>query len=133
MDLNKNGWGLREMLVLSGILVLFLGIAIFYIVSLYNEFEVEASTSNYYRLEEKLETQASIYLDKYYDEILTSDPVTITRSILNAYNLDTSLMDPKGDACTGYVRAYKTRGNTEIIGYISCKNYVTEGYEEWRD
>ena len=35
MKLNKNGWGLVEMLVLSGILLLFLLIAVYFIHKLY--------------------------------------------------------------------------------------------------
>ena len=41
--LNKHGWGLKEMLVLSGILVLFLIIAIYYIFSLYQELYLEVT------------------------------------------------------------------------------------------
>ena len=37
--LNKKGWGLKEMLLLSGLLVIFLFIAIFYIYILYANFD----------------------------------------------------------------------------------------------
>ena len=131
--LNKNGWGLREMLVLSGILILFLLIAVYYIYTMYDALEMEVSVKYYYDLEEKLENQARVYLSDYYDEVLTSDYVTITRSTLNAYDLDVNLFDNNGDACSGYVKANKSRGITNVDAYIKCKNYTTAGYEDWRE
>lgn len=41
MRLNKNGWSLNEMLLLSGILIIFLLVAVFYISSMYNNFDME--------------------------------------------------------------------------------------------
>ena len=133
MHLNKHGWGLREMLVLSGILILFLIVAIYYIYSLYNGISEEVSLSHYYGLEDKLENQAIIYINDYYDSNLTSDYITISRSVLRAYDLDISLFDNYGDACSGYVVANKSKGIINTQGYIKCKNYMTEGYEEWRN
>lgn len=120
------------MLVLSGILILFLIVAIYYIVSLYNNFGEEVKTTNYSQLEKNLEEKALIYLNDYYDEILTSEDVTITRSVLRSYNLDIILQDNDGKACSGYVMAHKTHGKIYTKSYIKCNNYMTEGYEEWR-
>jgi len=71
MHLNKNGWSLKEMLLLSGILVLFLLIAIYYIVSLYNNFGEEVKATNYSLLEKRLEDKALIYLNDYYNTSAT--------------------------------------------------------------
>lgn len=131
--LNKEGWGLREMLVLSGILILFLIIAIYLIYSLYSEFDREATVGYYYELEEKLENQASVYLNDYYPDPLTSDNLTITRGVLRTYNLDVDLVDKNDKACSGYVIANKTHGQTNVNAYIKCEHYETEGYEEWRN
>ncbi len=131
--LNKNGWGLREMLVLSGVLGIFLIVAIYYIYTLYDSLDEEVTINYYYDLEEKLENQARVYLDDYYDENLNSDYITITRSVLNTYNLDVNLLDLDGNACSGYVKANKTRGNVNIDAYISCRDYITDGYESWRE
>ena len=46
--LNNRGWGLRMMIFLMGILVLFFGIAIFFIYKFYNDFRIEErNTVNY--------------------------------------------------------------------------------------
>ena len=129
--LNKNGWGLQEMLILSGILILFLGIAIYFIYGMYNSLGEEATVGQYKRLEESLENQASIYLSDYFNEALTSTNLIITRNILRSYNLDITLTDTNNNPCSGYVIANKVMGKTNIKGYIRCVNYQTEGYEEF--
>ena len=115
---NKHGWGLKEMLILSGILMLFLVIAIYYIYTLYQSLDMEVASNNYTELEEKLE--------------LDSTGVTITRSLLRTYDLDVDLEDNKGRACSGYVIAKKSHGEEQIDAYISCPDYTTDGYEDWR-
>ncbi len=126
--LNKKGWGLVEMLVLTGVLAIFLFIAIFLIYNAYRNLDTSISNNYYHDLENKLEEQAAIYLDKYYDEDLTSDYVTITRNVLKVYDLDVTLSDPSGKACDGYIKANKTKGVINIDGYIKCANYTTTNY-----
>ena len=119
--LNKHGWGLVEMLVASSVLILFLMIAIYYVYTMYNNI----SETEYTLLEDKLESQAQIYLDEYYEGELI-DNMVIKRSTLSKYNLDVTLRDSDGHLCSGY--ALYTSGN--IKGYISCLEYETEGYED---
>ncbi len=128
MILNKRGWGLREMLIWSGILLVFLIIAIYYIYNLYSSIDQELLTNTYTNLENNLERQADIYLENYYDGELTDDNMTITKSVLKSYDLDISLKDDDGNLCSGYVMANKN----EVKGYISCRDYTTDGYESWR-
>lgn len=130
--LNKHGWGLREMLVLSALLIIFVLIASYYIYVFLNSYNIESTVNNYSLLEEKLEEQTKIYLNDYYDEVLTSDKLTITRSVLKSYNLDVILEDSDGNSCSGYAVAYKTKGIVNVDGYIKCKDYITLGYEDWR-
>lgn len=130
--LNKHGWGLKEMLVLSGILALFLIIAIYYIFSLYRGLDLEVTEHYYTDLEERLENNARVYLDDYYEGALDSEGITITRSVLRTYDLDVLLEDSRGNSCSGYVMARKTHGEEYIDAYISCNEYTTEGYEDWR-
>jgi hypothetical protein len=132
MRLNKNGWSLNEMLLLSGILIIFLLVAVFYISSMYNNFDMEVKKTDYSVLESNLEKQTLIYLNDYYDEMLTSEEITISRSVLRSYNLDVVLEDNKGNSCSGYAKAYKTHGKVYTKAYIKCNGYMTEGYEEWR-
>ena len=130
--LNKHGWGLQEMLVLSGVLILFLFIAIYYIFTFYQEMGLEVSNNYYHDLEQDLVESAQVYIEDYYDGDLTSDGITITRSILRAYDLDVSLRDQDGHLCTGYVVASRTHGEDLYQAYISCADYATDGYEDWR-
>ena len=130
--LNKHGWGLKEMLVLSGILILFLIIAIYYIFSLYQGLGLEVTDHYYTDLEERLENNARVYLDDSLEEAEESEGVTITRTVLRSYDLDVLLEDSHGNSCSGYVIARKTHGEEYIDAYISCDDYTTEGYEDWR-
>jgi len=132
MKLNKHGWGLVEMLLLSSLLIIFLFIAAYLVYILYGTFEENVRNDNYSYLEEKLEKQTLIYLNDYYDEDLTSNKITITRSVLRSYDLDISLLDSQGNACSGYTIAYKTKGIVYANAYIKCDGYTTNGYEDWR-
>ena len=132
MSLNKRGWGLSEMLLLSSCLIVFLLLATYYIYVLYGKFERDDNTNNYITLEEKLENQTLIYLNDYYDEPLSNNKITISRNVLKSYDLDIPLTDNDGNACSGYSIAYKTKGIVYVDGYIKCNNYVTDGYEDWR-
>ena len=130
--LNKHGWGLNEMLVISDILILFLIIAIYYIFTLYQEMGREVTTTHYHDLENDLEDSARVYVEDYYDGTLNSDGITITRSILRLYDLDVTLRDDDGNVCSGYVIASRTQGEDYYQAYISCPNYTTDSYEDWR-
>lgn len=130
--LNKHGWGLKEMLVLSGILLLFLIIAIYYIFTFYKEMGREVTTTYYHDLEHDLEDSARVYVQDYYDGNLNSDGLTITRSLLRSYDLDVTLRDRDGHVCSGYVIASRTQGEDTYQAYISCPDYTTEGFEDWR-
>lgn len=130
MFLNKKGWSLREMLLLSGVLLLFLIIAIFYIFRLYNSFGEEASVSYYYDLEDRLKNNAKTYLSDYYTSELTNDEIIISRNVLRNYNLDVDLKDSEGNVCSGYVKAFQLDDDTIVSAYIKCPNYTTNGYED---
>ena len=131
--LNKKGWGLKEMLLLSGLLVIFLFIAIFYIYILYANFDKDVINKQYDNLENKLKNATEVYLDKYYEDTLTNDYVTISLKVLRAYGLDVALYDYNGDPCNGYVRVNKSKAIVNIEPYISCEKYETSGYESWRE
>lgn len=120
------------MLILSGVLVLFLIIAVYFICILYEDFDSELNASYYQELEEKLENQAKIFVNEYYNEPLSNDKITITRSVLKNYNLDILLVDKLDNVCSGYVTVYKTHGKENYDGYIKCSKYMTVGYEGWK-
>ncbi len=132
MHLNKRGWGLSSMLIASGVLFFFLLIAIYLIYRFYSSFEHEVGNNYYYKLEEKLENQAKIYLDDYYDGSLNSDGIIISRSTLKDYDLDILLVDRNDNSCSGFVFANKSRAIVNTKAYIKCQKYVTEGYDDVR-
>lgn len=133
MKLNKHGWGLREMLVLSGIIILFLLIAIYFIYVFYYGFNKEYRASYYQELENNLQDQAEVYLNEYYENNLTSEKLTITKDVLESNHLNINLVDKNDHACSGYALAYKTHGKISIEPYIKCPKYETTGYEDWRE
>lgn len=128
MLLNKHGWGLREMLLVSSVLFIFLFIAIFYIYALYDNLDKNMLVTPYSEMESKLERQANIYLNDYYDNALSEHEITITRSVLKSHDLDVSLIDPNGNSCSGYVLASKNG----VKAYIKCDEYTTDGYKRSR-
>mgnify|MGYP005772543431 FL=1 len=127
--LNKHGWSLREMLILSGILIVFLFIAVYYIFTMYRDLDLEIGNNHYSNLEEKLEENAIVYLEDYYEGDLNSEGLKITRGMLRSYDLDVELRDKDGHVCAGYVMARRTHGEDDIKAYISCSDYTTEGFE----
>lgn len=130
MKLNQNGWGVMEMLVLVGVLALFLLLTIYLITSFANAFYKEAKTTDYSKLEKKLENQTLIYLNDYYKGMLTSEGMIVTKEVLINNGLDGEIIDNGGFYCDGYAFATKSRGIIVIKPYVSCRNYETDGYEE---
>lgn len=118
------------MLILSGILIAFLFIAVYYIFTMYKDLDLEFDNNYYSNLESKLEENATVYLEDYYEGDLTSEGLKITRGMLRSYDLDVELRDQNGHVCTGYVMARKTHGEDEIQAYISCPDYTTIGFED---
>lgn len=128
--LNKHGWSLREMLILSGILIVFLFIAIYYILIMYKDLDLNITNNYYDNLESRLEENATVYLEDYYEGDLSSEEIKITRGMLRSYDLDIELRDKDEHVCAGYVVARRTHGEDDIKAYISCPDYTTEGFED---
>lgn len=128
MMLNKNGWGLKEMIVVSGVLIFFLVLAIYNIYTINTYFKKQ----EYYNLENRLLEQSLVYLDNYYDDILTSEGIIVSNNLLKKYDLDIPLVDKTGSPCDGYVKITKSHGKVNKTAYITCNKYSTMGYEDWR-
>ncbi len=122
MKLDKKGWSLGEMIILIIVLALFLGVAIYYIYSLYASFNIEPTLKYYTNLENKLAQNAQTYLDEYYEG--DKHNLIITLDTLKEYNLDIELKDQENNTCTGYIAT-----SPIMHAYISCPNYTTFGYE----
>ena len=124
--LNKNGWSLKEMIVLAAIIIIFLLIAAYYISTLFENYP----DSYYTNLENKLQEQGLIYFDKYYKDTLTNTEVIIRDEELKKYDLDLNITDNRNEACDFYIIGSKTRGKTQVSPYINCWGYKTDGYVE---
>lgn len=118
------------MLILSGILIVFLFIAIYYILIMYKDLDLNITNNYYDNLESRLEENATVYLEDYYEGDLNSEGLKITRGMLRSYDLDIELRDKDGHVCAGYVVARRTHGEDDIKAYISCPDYTTEGFED---
>lgn len=137
MKLNKNGWSLKEMVILSSILFAFLLIAIFNIVRMYYGLHKEDDHSStnqntsevgytYQEIENNVLEAGIDYYNLYYN--LESDIKITIYKMKKLGVLDSNLLKPNGETkeCTGYVQ-FK---NGDPKAFIQCANYKTNGYEE---
>ncbi len=131
VKLNRHGWGLQEMILLSSILLAFLLIAFFMISRLYDnlsgiETTKEKESYTYEDVIDTLEEAALRYYDEYYEK---GEEVVITSDRLRKHGyVSLSELKPKDEksACSGYVEVK----NKEAKAYIRCSNYESNGYEE---
>ena len=150
MKLNNGGWGYREMIIYSCIIIFALVFVAMSISSFYddvvtpnesiiqnnndveeNENEKPINTdTDYYALQElKLKNATLDYVNTYsYD--LTDDILKVSIDTLVSFNFMSQIYDQTGTSkCSGYSNVYTTdKGVYEIRPYISCSNYVTSGY-----
>ena len=126
MKLNNGGWGFREMIYLSCGLLIALGISIFYISRLYGSLEKSFDKNDYFELETKLENAAIAY--KNDRELDINGYFKINASTLKNEGYIDQLKDKNGNICAGYVVISEFGDNIDYKGYISCNNYVTDGY-----
>ena len=120
MKLNNHGWGLKEMLFFSAILLFFVLFVSVLINSLYSQLDLSNNGSTYKDIENNLKIAARRYIKNHADddsEILTSDEL-----IENKY-LTSSKLKTSNDTCEGYVMI-----TDDYEVFIHCNNYETEGY-----
>lgn len=135
LRLNKNGWGLTEMLVLTGILVFFFFIAILLIYKFYSTLERDVidtdsvNITGYEETESAIEHAANMYLDNKYANMNNINSITITMSKLSDMGYLTEFIY---EDCDGYAISKIINGQNISDAYISCNNYKTPGFESWR-
>lgn len=151
MKLDNRGWGLREMLIYSSILLLFLLIASFRMSALYNDINstkdepetfVEEKNSSekgssekssydlkyYYDYEDKMiqATREYLKMHEYNVEVQT---LKIDLSTLIDLDLIDKLYDKDSNVrCEGYVMVTFESDKDVIKPYLMCDDYVTKGY-----
>lgn len=153
MKSGKSGFGIREMIIYTSLLLLLLLYVSFSINTLYKNIEDNKNSSkvektenkennnsnnknennvideNYYKgLENKLKSAAINYLNSYsYD--LTDNVITIDSTKLEELNMLDKMYDKNGSTqCDGYTNIYQSNERIFADSYINCGEYVTEGY-----
>lgn len=119
MKLNQKGWGLQQMLLISGLLLLTLLVVAVYVYSLYNQLD-QNSTAQYVALELKLETAAVRYDTS---NALTSN-YRVSLSTLKQLGYISDFSDNNSKPCDGYVDV----NGDDFNAYISCENFISPGY-----
>lgn len=133
MRLNNRGWGLKEMLILSSILIFFFCLAIYFIYVLYDSLadgfvvnEDYINESVYIEMERNIEEKSINYLsDNYVDnDTLVDIDLLIKEDYLE------KVIDPETDnECTGYIKI-NNYDELDLKAYIKCDNYITKNYQE---
>ncbi len=132
MKLTNHGWSLKEMILLSSILMAFLLVAIFMIIRLYSGLNKSGITNtpvvhkySYTEVENNLLEAALDYYNEYYDgeeDIRIESSKLRRKGYINSNELKAN--DEK-KACEGYV----VFSGYESKAYIKCDNFMTNGYE----
>lgn len=120
MKLNNHGWGYRQMIIMSAILLIFLLFAAYNIFALYNNLDVSEATI-YANLEGKLTMAAAGYINEreLHDQ-------TVILSLRDLSKEISAFEDGEGRSCSGYV-IYE---NNEYNAYIDCPEYTTKNYNK---
>lgn len=158
MKLNNNGWGYRDMIIYSSIILIALIIVAVSISSFYDDLsnsinnntykpntnvvqsednggenstnQTPSTNTNYYVwLESQLKSATLDYLNTYsYD--LTDNIMNVSLETLVSFGFIEQLYDQSGNnVCSGYSNVFiTTDGLYEIKPFINCSNYVTSGY-----
>lgn len=143
---NNHGWGLAQMLILCAVILIFLGVCIFFVFKLYYSLGKKpviidpvldhsstnySSYSSYVEMEQKLEEAGKIYAEENYANELGTDTVMIDIHTLENKGMIPKVTDIKdGNLCEGYVSVKSHTLGFRTKAYISCSHYTSSGYQE---
>lgn len=137
--LNKNGWGYRSFLVGGAILLIALLFATFFIIRLYHGLPNLSSAIidpvDYEMIESSISDNALRYVSEYYEQEIKSGVIVISTNNLLKYGFieNKDLRNTENnDECKGYSLIRNDDNKLTSESYIKCKNYQTEGYQDWR-
>lgn len=158
MKLSNKGFGLRDMIIYTSVLLLFLLFAVYSIDSLHktleednkeaaqeyqesiknnsDEIEEENSTkdepvnySYYNTLEELLERSTLNYMNDYPFDLSMSIEKVTSDTLINLGYMSVMKDQFGNSTCQGYSNVFQDENMEYVIhSFISCDNYVTEGY-----
>ena len=152
MKLDDRGWGYRDMIIYSSIIIISLLIVVFFSHLMYTNLEKNVSNTPsyvtktegekdketisltkeqeayYHNKELEIKQATYVYLEKNnYQE--TSTIRKIDLDILEGFgyvNKVTDILD--GSACKGYATILVKNSLYTVESYITCSHYVTDGY-----
>lgn len=147
MKLDNRGWGYRDMIVYSSIIIICLVIVVVFSKIVHDNIETSPyeeqnkkvdeveevqtfSNSSYYEVEKEMQNATFIYLQKYdYDKGDQMRKIALDTLIGFGYiSLVRDFED--GSECKGYVTIHTTNQVYTVNPYLKCTHYVTKGYEE---
>ena len=119
MKLNKRGWGLAEMMLITSLLFILLLVASYFIYSFYNSLDGK-DVKEYYLLESKIKVAAVRYSTELHEEkgIVTLDKLKMLGYI-------TSFNDSEENPCDGYVLF----SDDVFDSYIKCNNFTSQNFD----
>ncbi len=134
MKLNKKGWGVFQMIWMTGIILFFFLLVIILIYNHYRYLGRRATSSysvserNREEMVDDLNDAAKKYVDHYYANLKNLGEVRLTSD-----KLFQSGLFPKDlyGGCTGYALARKTDGITYSRAFIKCDDYKSPGYDKY--
>lgn len=154
MHLNNHGWGMRDMIIYTCVLILFLLLAAYLIMALYDNISIEEKPSNNspkvetpveeeqkpseiiivdYEYYKDKETSLKLATYNYLNDIkpeMTENSIKIELNTLVEKQYIEKIFDASGaKTCEAYSKAYLNEYGEYIVSpYIKCENYTTEGY-----
>lgn len=139
MNLNNHGWGLKQMILYSAILL----IALLCISIFGHQLEDGIGetfrknlkgTITYSTIEEEIKAKTLSYIQKYYKEKIGTGTITITTNNLIKYQMlnELDLITSENDTCVGYALVRKEKEELIVEPFIHCNQYETKNYQSWR-
>lgn len=148
MKLNNKGWGLGTFILYLGVFAIF--ITIVTLLALHNANMIhpdkekenlvtnttvgteENTTIDYKELENSLLKAADEYQKEHLKGLKNGDIKYITATKLEELKLLDNLTDGN-TMCTGYAKITYEDKQSDIVSFINCGEYITEGYNEELD
>lgn len=150
--LNNHGWGMREMIIYTCILLFFLLIAAYFVNALYNSLDADLKKSKektydnsptiverepekvidysiYSNYEKQMDVAAKNYVINNYEALETNIATVDLQELVDADYIEQLYDQISSEKCIGYSNVWDNElGEYEVDSYIRCSNYVTEGY-----
>lgn len=125
MKLNKNGWGIQEMMIIVVVLMLVL---VFVSMMINTKFK-GVSSSSHIKIENEIASASKKYYEKHQLNLKLNDKYKVNLKTL----MDENLLDEvtyKGISCSGYGLITNKNNKIEYSSFIKCgTKYKTKGYE----